>query len=126
MTDPNATQIPDTAHTDVIVNGDIQAGIANIGGTQVFQGDVYVQVAQGGVQPPKRKIRLFLSYARAEDNGLGEVSFVRRLYQDLTARDFEVWWDRVSMPGRGLTFLQEIRDVIDLADSLLLAMDRER
>jgi hypothetical protein len=27
-----------------------------------------------------------------------------------TARGFDVWWDRASMPARGLTFLHESRD----------------
>jgi tetratricopeptide (TPR) repeat protein len=65
---------------------------------------------------------LFISYARADDDGLSESSFVRRLYRDLTAHGFGVWWDRVSMPGRGLTFLQEIRDAIDRADRLILVI----
>ncbi len=58
--------------------------------------------------------RIFISYARADDE-----PFVERLYHDLKD-EFEVWWDRVSMPNRGLTFLQEIRDAIDHADRLLL------
>ena len=58
---------------------------------------------------------VFISYARADDE-----PFVKRLYEDLTAHGFEVWWDRVSMPSRALTFLQEIRDAIDSADRLIL------
>src|SRR5690606_6722522 len=46
------------------------------------------------------KPRIFISYARADDE-----PFVERLYNDLKD-EFEVWWDRVSMPNRGLTFLQ--------------------
>jgi len=61
-------------------------------------------------EPP----RLFLSYARADDE-----PFVKQLYHDLTARGFTVWWDRVSMPSRALTFLQEIRDAVDASDRLL-------
>ncbi|HMF36346.1 MAG TPA: TIR domain-containing protein [Isosphaeraceae bacterium] len=40
---------------------------------------------------------LFLSYARGDDE-----PFVKRLYYDLSARGFSVWWDRESMPGRAL------------------------
>lgn len=58
--------------------------------------------------------RIFISYARVDDE-----PFVERLYHDLKD-EFEVWWDRMSMPNRGLTFLQEIRDAIDHADRLLL------
>lgn len=50
----------------------------------------------------------FLSCARGDDE-----SFVARLHADLTARGFDVWRDRVSMPARGLKFLREIRDAID-------------
>lgn len=56
---------------------------------------------------------IFISYARADDE-----PFVKRLYHDLKD-EFDVWWDRVSMPNRGLTFLQEIRAVIDHADRML-------
>ena len=40
--------------------------------------------------------------------------------QHLTAQGFTVWWDRVSMPSRALTFMQEIRDAIHNAERLLL------
>ncbi|MBO9310572.1 MAG: toll/interleukin-1 receptor domain-containing protein, partial [Chloroflexi bacterium] len=36
---------------------------------------------------------LFLSYARADDE-----PFVKRLYNDLTAQGFRVWFDREHMP----------------------------
>ena len=51
--------------------------------------------------------RLFLSYARGDDE-----PFVRRLYGDLRARGFVVWFDRVDLPSRRLTFHQEIKDAI--------------
>jgi len=60
---------------------------------------------------------IFISYARADDE-----PFVKRLYEDLTKSGFDVWWDRVSMPSRALTFLQEIRDAIDSADRLILVV----
>jgi hypothetical protein len=59
-------------------------------------------------------ISIFLSYARGDDE-----PFVRRLYVDLTAHNFDVWFDRMSMPSRQLTFLQEIRDAIAARDRLL-------
>jgi hypothetical protein len=54
--------------------------------------------------------RLFHSYARKDDE-----PFVKRLYVDLTTAWFHVWWDRTSMPARGLAFTKEIADAI--ADS---------
>jgi len=51
--------------------------------------------------------RVFLSYVRGDDE-----PFVRRLYEDLTARGFTVWFDRESLMSRGLTFHQEIKDAI--------------
>jgi hypothetical protein len=60
---------------------------------------------------------IFLSYARGDDE-----PFVRRLYTDLSARGFDVWFDRVCMPSRGVTFHQEIRDAISARDRLLLVV----
>jgi NB-ARC domain/TIR domain len=60
---------------------------------------------------------LFLSYARGDDE-----PFVERLYHDLSSHGFDIWWDRVSMPGRALTFLQEIRDGITARDRLVLVV----
>jgi WD40 repeat protein len=65
----------------------------------------------------QHKTRLFISYARSDDE-----PFVKQLYDDLTKNGFEVWWDRVSMPSRALTFLQEIQDAIDNADRLILVL----
>lgn len=49
---------------------------------------------------------LFLSYARGDDGESFDptTSFVARLYRDLTAAGFDVWFDRMSMPAitRGL------------------------
>ena len=42
---------------------------------------------------------IFLSFARGDDE-----AFVRRLHGDLTNAGFEVWFDRVCMPSRQLTF----------------------
>lgn len=51
--------------------------------------------------------RIFLSYARGDDE-----PFVTRLHADLTKAGFTVWFDRVSLPSRQLTFYQEIKDAI--------------
>ena len=61
--------------------------------------------------------KLFLSYARDDDE-----QFVWRLYKDLTEAGFDVWFDRVSMPSRQLSFHQEIRDAITECDRLLLVI----
>ena len=58
--------------------------------------------------------KIFISYARADDE-----PFVKQLYQDLTERGFDIWWDRKAMESRGLTFLQEIRDAIEGSDRLI-------
>ena len=68
---------------------------------------------------------VFLSYARADDDPdytNPQKSFLRRLYTDLTATGYTVWWDRESMPSRALTFLQEIRDAITVCDKLILVV----
>jgi tetratricopeptide (TPR) repeat protein len=61
--------------------------------------------------------RIFLSYARGDDE-----PFVRRLHADLTAHGFDVWFDRLNMPSRALTFLQEIKDAIRARDRLVLVL----
>lgn len=58
---------------------------------------------------------VFLSYARGDDE-----PFVRRLYCDLVAMGFDVWFDRVDLPSRQLTFHQEIKDAIRARARLLL------
>ena len=58
--------------------------------------------------------KLFVSYAREDDE-----TFVRRLCSDLAAAQFSVWWDRTDMPGRGRTFLHELRDAIDTVDRVI-------
>ena len=67
---------------------------------------------------------VFLSYARGDDGEPFDpsTSFVARLHRDLTARWFDVWFDRVSMPSRNLTFHQEIRDAIAKCDRVLLVI----
>ena len=60
---------------------------------------------------------IFLSYARGDDE-----AFVTRLYADLTASSFDVWFDRVSMPSRNLTFHQERRDAVTARECLLLVV----
>ena len=61
--------------------------------------------------------RLFLSYSRSDDE-----PFVWRLYEGLKAAGFEVWFDRVSMPSRELSFSQEIEDAIMAHDRLVLVV----
>jgi hypothetical protein len=65
---------------------------------------------------------IFLSYARGDDGESFDpaTSFVARLHRDLTAAGFNVWFDRVSMPSRALTFHQEIRDAVAACDRLVL------
>ena len=67
--------------------------------------------------PPAHQVSLFLSYARDDDE-----PFVRRLHDDLEAYGLDVWFDRVSMPSRALTFIQEIRDAISARDRLVLVV----
>lgn len=72
------------------------------------------------------RVRVFLSYGRDDDE-----PFVRRLYEDLVKARFQldkgearfdVWFDRVSMPSRQLTFHQEIRDAVAACDRLVLVV----
>jgi hypothetical protein len=44
------------------------------------------------------------------------------LHGELTAVGFRVWWDRISMPSRSLTFHQEIRDAIEVHDRTIIIL----
>jgi len=59
------------------------------------------------IQNQSTPIRVFLSYARADDE-----PFVKRLYADLVQAGFTVWFDRESLMSRGISFHQEIEDAI--------------
>lgn len=59
--------------------------------------------------------KIFLSYARGDDE-----PFVRKLYDDLKIAGFDVWFDRVDLPSRQLTFHQEIADALRARDRLVL------
>jgi WD40 repeat protein len=61
--------------------------------------------------------KVFLSYARGDDD-----AFIRRLHDGLRSAAFDVWFDRVSMPSRYLTFHQEIRDAVAACDRLVLVV----
>ena len=50
---------------------------------------------------------------------------VSPLHRDLTARGFEVWFDRMAMPSRGLTFHQEIQDAVAARERLVLVVGPE-
>jgi hypothetical protein len=61
--------------------------------------------------------KVFLSYARDDDE-----AFVWRLYGGLKSAGFDVWFDRVSMPARQLTFYQEIRDAVAECNRLVFVV----
>lgn len=71
----------------------------------------------------KPQYDVFLSYARADDDPDYDnptKSFMRRLYNALTAEGFDVWWDRESMPNRGLTFSEDIQRAVKASRRLIL------
>ncbi|NWG15061.1 MAG: TIR domain-containing protein, partial [Chloroflexi bacterium] len=93
-------------------------------GTQIFYGAVYIVApATAGAPAAAPPIRVFFSYARAddgEDYDDPDKSLLRRLSSDLTAAGFAVWWDRVSLPSRSLSFSAEIEAAIASCDRFLL------
>lgn len=100
----------------------LNAANANFG-TQNFYGTVYI-IAD---RPPKPedppKTRVFLSYARSDDGDDYDdpaKSLLRRLTNDLTAAEFAVWWDRISLPSRGLSFNAEIEKAIHDSERFVL------
>lgn len=63
---------------------------------------------------PPRSIRVFLSYARADDE-----AFVLKLYNALKTLGFDPWYDRENMSSDGSPFTQAIGDAIRACDRLL-------
>jgi hypothetical protein len=104
-----------TAGTVAAATGTDQAGpakrrtISKAGRTRIAAGYYHRSCAV--------PVRLFLSYARNDDE-----PFVARLHAALTAAGFSVWFDRVSMPSRQLTFHQEIRDAVTACDRVVLVV----
>ncbi len=69
------------------------------------------------------KPSIFISYGRGDDHADfndPDKSFLRKLYTDLKSAGYNVWWDRESMPARGLTFIDEIKSAITEHDRLIL------
>lgn len=72
---------------------------------------------------PEAPVKLFISYARADDT-----QFVSELVAALRSQEaaallgeeVQVWWDSAEMPSRGRTFLQELRDAIEAADRVIV------
>ncbi len=93
-----------------------------IGGNHYYAGGAVPvtdeTVTADGALPARPK--LFISYARSDDDAQSDGSFVLRLYDDLTAAGYDVWLDQHNMPGRQLTFLDEIKRAIYKRDQVLL------
>ena len=62
-------------------------------------------------------VRLMRDYFRLDPFDPA-MSFAAQLHRDLTARGFEVWFDRMAIPSRGLTFHQEIQDAVAARERL--------
>ncbi|MHB8751396.1 MAG: tetratricopeptide repeat protein, partial [Aggregatilineales bacterium] len=70
-------------------------------------------------------VRVFLSYARADDDTNYDdpaKSLLRRLHNDMKAAGFEVWWDRMSLPSRGETFTSELEAAIRSCQRFVLVV----
>jgi tetratricopeptide (TPR) repeat protein len=110
--------------SDNDIGRDVNAENSNIGGTQNFYGNVYFGGRPVEAAPPPNN-RIFLSYAWNDDPGDyldANKSFMRKLYNDLTAEGYDVWWDREKMPSRGQTFNREIQDAIATSYRLILVV----
>ena len=72
------------------------------------------------------EFRAFLSYARADDDGLSADSVVQKVYESLTSADASgtggsrVFFDRHEMPARALSFTSAISDAIHQCDYFVL------
>ncbi|MBZ0274531.1 MAG: toll/interleukin-1 receptor domain-containing protein, partial [Anaerolineae bacterium] len=105
---------------EIHIGGNVTAQNVNIGGTQI----IYYGVQPAQPDQPK-PVRVFLSYARADDDPDYDdpaKSFMRRLFNTLTAAGLTVWWDRASLPARSLDFTTEIEDAIRACDRFVLVV----
>jgi hypothetical protein len=106
---------------------DINAANVNFG-TQTYNGNVYYTIIQSNAESPQipaASLRVFLSYARADDGpdyDDPDKSLMRRLANDLASAKFAVWWDRISMPSRSLPFSAEIEQGIRDSDRFVLVV----
>jgi hypothetical protein len=71
------------------------------------------------------KARIFRWYKGGDDVDPfePETSVVTRLRRDLTACGFEVCFDRIAMPSRGLTLHQETQDAVAAREQLVLFVE---
>jgi tetratricopeptide (TPR) repeat protein len=75
--------------------------------------------------PAEALYDVFLSYARADDDPAYDdptKSFVRRLYDALTAAGLRAWWDRKALPSRSTPFPTEIERAIHDCPRFLLVV----
>jgi tetratricopeptide (TPR) repeat protein len=106
-------------------NAAINADAVFQGSTVHFHAPVVFGAGRPIERPKERTQRIFLSYARRddhEDHHDPAKSFMRHLYNDLKDAGHDVWWDRESMPSRGLEFLPEIARAIDDCRRLVLVV----
>ncbi len=103
---------------------DINAGNVNFG-EQIFNGNVYIINGTVTQDKPTEQTRVFLSYARADDDSNYDdpaKSLLRRLTENLTNAAFAVWWDRKSLPSRSVPFSKEIETAIRDSDRFVLVV----
>ncbi len=114
--------------SDTNITGDVHAANANFG-TQTFNGAVYITYVMSAAATPTPtappQTRVFLSYVQKDDGTEYDdpaKSLLRRLTNDLSAAKFAVWWDRVSLPSRGVEFSREIEEAIRACDRFVLVV----
>lgn len=109
---------------EINIDGKISGGNVNVGGIQHIKNLTINNYLN--IQPDEpQQIGVFLSYARADDDPDYDdpaQSFIRRLYNALSAAGFAVWWDRESLPSRGKTFTQEIEAAIRACQRFVLVV----
>jgi tetratricopeptide (TPR) repeat protein len=115
---------PDTAALDALLDEvKRERGIYVADEIERLRQPLNLWLRAGAPNDSTPKKRVFLSYARADDDpdyDSEAKSFLRRLYNGLTVAGFAVWWDRVSLPSRGMSFTKEIEDAIRACDRLAL------
>ena len=60
---------------------------------------------------------LFISYGRGDD-----ITFVKKLYSDLSKHGYKVWFDTEKLESNGRSFLQNIRDPLAINQKMRLLL----
>jgi hypothetical protein len=99
------------------IEGDVNAGNVNVGGTQNFYGTVNINAPNPNASAIRAETTgsILISYSRRDRDT------VKQLYADLAGLGFKLWRDLHDIEG-GEPFWEEIKKAIDACESVVLCI----